>query len=250
MATHTLIQAFAFILILAGVGLLVMAWLHRSRLQNMSDTRTYTAAQLNGAPGRGLAGKLVEVKGKVVCSDPAISSESKIPCAIYKTLVEQKVRQRRRELDGDVRSTSNWETVHDIKDARDFYVEDATGRVKVYPSGAETVLEATMDEYASRGLDIMTSLRGYFADEQVVAARRKEEVLRVGSSVYVLGELHFRDGGSSIVIPEGGGRYLISVKSEEELAADSLKRIAWGFYGGVSMIVIGIVIFVVSLAGK
>jgi hypothetical protein len=237
------------VLFCGGIYLLSQAYMSRNRLQDMSDTATWTASQLSGAMGQSKMGKLVEVKGKVICEEPVSSSESHTMCAMYRTVVKQKIREHYRS-DGRNQTRTTWRKTNEFTDARDFYVEDATGRVKVFPANAELILQQSADVYEDKGDSVLGGMFDFSREDVLLAEQRTEEILPIGQKIYVLGELFQKEGEPIIVTPTDGSRFLISVKSEEQLTADDQQSLTLNFYLGIGLTIGGIILLLVTFLSK
>src|SRR5579864_9139798 len=80
------------------------------------------------APVRSIPMGLVHVHGKATGETPLTSPLTGIPCYYYRVQVEKYVKKEKE---------SNWETVRTDTAERNFYLDDATGRVLVNPQSAE-----------------------------------------------------------------------------------------------------------------
>jgi E3 Ubiquitin ligase len=107
-----------------------------------------------------------------------------------------------------------------------FYVEDSSGRILVEPDGAEWDPETLVDEFQPGGLP-QQLLQQMVSNTRFVGTRYRERIVPLQKRAYLLGEA--RDaGGLALRKPEKGGRFLISLKSEEQLV-ESAKSSAQGF---------------------
>lgn len=238
MNAMTLILGIA-LLGVAGIFALRVAWLKR-KFGLIRRTETSAIAELQSWAEAGLAGrKLVEVKGTVVCDRPLLALLSETPCVFYDQLVEWEFEEvfyadDERQKVSHTRIDS--EVLAQQQERIPFEVEDHTGRVLVDPEGAEIIAEQTVSEVDSdAGLPDSVISRGAFSleapwltsleERQPREYRFQERALPVGAAVYVLAEAVLRDGELWLQKPSAGGRFVISIKSEEELLASGQRGI-------------------------
>ncbi|MDZ7268138.1 MAG: E3 ubiquitin ligase family protein [candidate division KSB1 bacterium] len=177
--------------------------------------------------------KLIEVKGTVACDRPLVALLSETACVYYDHLVEWEFEEvfyadEQRQQVSHTRIDT--EVLARQQERIPFWVEDHTGRVLVDPAGAEIIAGQTVFEVDSdAGLPDSVIARGAFSMEapwltsleerQPREYRFQEHAIPVGASVYVLAEAAWRDGELYLQKPAAGGRFVISVKPEEELLA-------------------------------
>jgi hypothetical protein len=120
-------------------------------------------------------GELVEVKGTLRCDSPLQSQMAGRNCAYYRARVLEVYREHSDHGHGPRRRER---TVSDNEQSVEFYVEDATGRVRVRPEGAEVDAEKVVDRFEEAGA-------GFFSSK--LGNRYVEEILAVDAPIYVLG---------------------------------------------------------------
>jgi hypothetical protein len=98
---------------------------------------------------RGLALGLTELVGKAegLAKGPLyVTPLSGLPCAYYRYLIERFVRRGR---------NSYWETVMEgDSTAHPFWLSDDTGRIMVFPKGAEMMIDARFNYYERIGVEL------------------------------------------------------------------------------------------------
>jgi hypothetical protein len=216
---------------IAGVVLIVLGavffYLQRSasgRLLEMAGAETATSASLKETAdavakelGPGSFNQICELKGVIACDKPLLSEIRQIPCVYYRSQVTREYEEEIHERDPrtgqrHTRRERRTETVSSNTRQIEFHVEDQTGRTLVRPEGVEWDEEKAIDELRPpEPMMMMTAptFRG---------TRYTEYVVPVGRRVYALGEARDSEG-LALRKPEKGGRFLISLKSEEELSA-------------------------------
>jgi hypothetical protein len=229
------------ILFLVAGACVVFAWRKESSLNDIADTRTSTAADLQARFQRsqmGHTGDRVELSGILeVEGDALIAPRSETLCAAFDYTRIQEDWERRR-------NTMGWQMNQVIQDSRTerliyrnqdrqrkqlprFYVRDNTGRVEIDPEGARFDLKET-----DTGFECYTN--GTSTERRI---QHLERCLPVDQQVYVLGFLRNNNGAPLIAqYPLGGEqRFLISYRSEAQLTGRARTH-AYGLYltGGLS----------------
>lgn len=190
----------------------------------------------------------VEVEGQVFCDNPVISLAARIPCCYVHTTVSRQERKTRMvtERSSDGRSHSREETYYDwTVDLNEtssviFKVQDKTGYTLVDPTGARIDLETVYDKQVQHrepwfGNSIGQSDTGLY--------KIQERTFLPKGSVYVLGRaIDTEDGVALIRLPEKGYMdpkkkfFVISRKSEKELARSKQKKARWLFWLSIAFL--------------
>lgn len=211
---------FALFGVLMWVAAGVLLYFRRKQLRKtelMGATETSSAAEVPGlAPGTP-----VEVKGTLRCDEPLTSEMEGERCAYYVSRVIREYRETDRDADGDLESRRRTQVVSESERFAPFVVEDPSGAVGVVGEGAEVdALEVTnrfeKDPGEGPGFEIGGVNIQLGQGERTIGYRYVERILPLDAPVYVLGSALAggRIGGPG---DEGGGRFLISHRSEEEL---------------------------------
>lgn len=252
----------ALLLIAAGVGLF---FYHRSlqdKLLEIKDVKTHQAGELlqlakdvAGEMGPGFFNKVTEVKGRIVCDQPLTSELAQVPCVHYSMTVTHEYEEDYWETDDngnrEQKTRKGSDTVASNSRSVNFYVEDATGRVKVDPDGASLDTEKALSKFETSGGanlrmgSFSFQARALSGNRRSLGYRYEEQIVPVGRDVYVLGEASDRDGELSVLKP-GKGKFIISLKSEEELVQGTQSAILWTKIGAIASAVLGLVLLVAS----
>jgi hypothetical protein len=169
------------------------------------------------------AGTPVEVKGTLRCEEPLTSEMAGRECAYYVSRVIREYRETERDADGDLETRRRSAVVSESERFAPFFVEDPSGMVGVRGEGAEVDALEVANRFEEKeddgpGFKIGGVTVQMGEGQQTLGYRHVEHVLPVDAPVYVLGTA--REDGR-IVAPEGeggGGRFLISHRSEEDLS--------------------------------
>ncbi len=212
----------------------------KGRLYQLQSTETSSAADLEAVRaqverdvGPGSFVQRAEVKGQAECEEPLRAEFTGTPCAAYSVRLEREYEETQWETDSEGHRTQKTvrssETLSSQERRSPFWLKDATGRVRILPEGAELEMEKTLSRFESTlpgeqfkmgsfVFDLARAALG--AGRRTLGYKYEESILPLGKPLYVLGEAAEQDG--KVVIRRSttkGERYIISVKSEEELTA-------------------------------
>jgi len=201
-----------------GIGILCVIGYRkvRQQLRLVELVPRCTVAELTER----VPGEMVEVNGTVQCASPLTGEISGQPCVYYRSVTE-----RVYEASTSNRSRSRRSEVISQNEQRiPFEVDDGTGRVLVNPFDAEIDARKVVDRfepYAGSSARLTFGGLAFQVDagaHRTLGYRKVEHAVLVGQPVYVLGVL--QEDGSLGRPPEGSRlrRFLISSRSEEELA--------------------------------
>lgn len=217
------------ILIGLGLALLCAAPLlyegvqtNRRLAQTIARTRLVSCAELLASLQAGTVARqrMAAVRGAIVCAQPLIAPRSGAACVAYRYTYT-----RYYEADGEDGPHVTSETLKQEERRTAFEVRDATGEVTVQPEGAE--LDLTSAETREPGLAMYTGAR-----DQTLYYIHHEEVLPVGSEVYVLGLAASDAGAVRLGQPrEWPSPFVVSRQASHQLltiAVDNvISRRAW-----------------------
>ncbi len=263
-------------MLIAGIVLVVVAvvlfFVRRSqqaRLLDVRFTQTSTAKDLmelakSVQEGVGHAGGVrqqVELKGTIQSETELVSEIAKLPCVYYRADVTREYEEtytetnpQTKQIERKTRRLS--EVVSSNSRMVNFYVQDATGKVLVNPNGAELGRETVVDRFETQrsGGPGSIDFEGFhftLPDSSgrggTLGYRFHEEILPVGRPVYILGEASDASGQLIVQKPAEKGRFIISLKSEEELVRAASAAVQWTLYGAILCGIAGVVLAVIGL---
>jgi hypothetical protein len=232
----------------------------------MASVETSSSAEIEalaksvaGEIGGGSFNETVEVKGVIECEQPLIAELSETPCVYYTMHVtreyeesywetDQKGNRSQRTRRGSERVASNTRSLP-------FYVRDSSGRIRVEPEGAKFVDEKVLSRFESAGAvgRIGTfELSGLAAvgvgSRRTIGYRFEESAIAVEREIYVLGEAADSEGRLRIQKPATKRTaFVISLKSEEQLAQRSRRVIGGLRIGAAVSLVLAVVSIVLAL---
>jgi hypothetical protein len=247
-------------MIIAGILLLIVALIcffwgrsQTGQLQAMNAADTYTAqmlsdlyGQVSAAVGADALAQVCEVEGVIECDAPLSAPLSGMACVAYTHTVT-------REYDEDVTTTDSQgkteqhterrsETLVSEERRVNFWVRDATGRVLLDPEDADLDLIETANRYEA------ASSPGH-GRTRTIGQRLIETTLAVGTRVYVLGCAVDYQGQAAIARSprNSSARFLISRKSERELAQSASSWSRGLYYVTAGSGLLGLILLVLGL---
>ena len=154
-----------------------------------------------------------EVVGVATADNPLVTRFTREPCVWFDYHEQQEI--RRATDSSGTRSRRVWIDVGRGRDAMVFQIVDDTGTVHVDPVGAEIIGNRITS-------GIFTAPKGLISYVGRIGPtgrfRRREDAIRVGDQVYVLGPAHLADGGTRTEIrAEPDQPYFITTRGEAAL---------------------------------
>lgn len=187
------------------------------------------------------AGAQVEVKGTIEPREVLTAEMSGRECVCYKTRVERQWEEERWETDSEGRRQRKTRRGRDVMSQNEvlnpFHVCDETGKVLVDPQGADVDWVQSADKFERGDPQGGTLSLGGFTlsigglgtgGRRTLGYHYHEWVLPLQQSVYVLGGPAMSGGEPCIGDPgESGSRFIVSVKSEEEIVKSASRQVFW-----------------------
>ena len=252
------------VLVAAAGGLL---WLAKQKIAlagEMATTETSTCgsvkemcAEVAKEVGAGSFRQRVELKGTLKTDEPVTAELSKQRVALFRTRVERKYEETVdvKDANGTTRHETRTatETVSELSGTAPCYVEDGTGRLDVVLQDADPDLQKVVDKFDPHSDRMEGDLVRLLAravltpthGRRTVGYHSTEHVLPVGRKVYVLGEAS--DAGGSLQVGKGGGKLVVSLKSEEELVGAAKSGATMARVGAAVCLVLGLVLVVMGI---
>jgi hypothetical protein len=262
------------ILIVVGIVLFFVQRNQKQRAFSVRSARLVTAQELHQMAGEiakeiggGSWRDYVKVNGMIQCDRPLTSELKQMPCVHYSMTVTREYEEKVTKTDSDGNRTTETnrgsETVSSNKQSVPFMVKDATGTIEVNPEGANIETVKVLDEFQqgeqrggmlSFGGFSLTiggmSSGGVFggSGRRTIGYRYQEHILPLERRVLVVGTASDSTGSVTLQKPlDGEKKYIISLKTEEELtkAADNTAQLA--FYGMIGCFVLGFILVLVDI---
>jgi len=186
------------------------------------------AADISKEIGGGAFRQQAEVKGIAECATPLKSEQAGIDCVWYRTTITREYEESYTERDSNGKSTTRTrrgsEQVSNNERHTVFELRDESGTIAIDPAEAKLDGEKLLSRFEQGQGGAALSFGGITLNFGMIGGRRtlgykiEEWGIPVGKRLYILGEASDSRGKVHIAKPEAkGGRYLISVKSEEQL---------------------------------
>ncbi len=255
----------AIVVLVAPVLFLVRAGQKR-KLYQMQSIETSTVAQLEETRAQ-MPGSFIqraEVKGECEAESPLKAEFTGSPCVAYSISLVREYEETRWETDSEgrrvQRTSRGSESLASNERRMPFYLRDGTGRIKVAPDGADLVMEQSLSEFTASFPGDRFSAGSFVFDlasaalgggRRTLGYRYTENIIPVGRDLYVLGEAY--DSGSGLAMRRSstkGEKYIISVKSEEELAASAAKAVTGLLIGAIAALVVGLGLLVAGFVTR
>ena len=257
--------------ILGSVGTLLLFLKGKSedKLLEVKVTQTSNAEELHELQqavaseiGPGGFSQLAEVKGTATCQTPLTSELSDKPCVWYSMRVVEQYEETYTDTDSSgnrvTRTRTGTNTVASNTQSVPFQVQDKTGTIHVYPDRAKIEGRKIVDRHEpahrgggtiSFGLFSMTIPSG--DNRRITGYRYSEEIVPVGERLYVIGQASDRDDGQLAIrnTLEKGVPFIISVRSEEEIAKGLETAAKTKQWIGFALLGIGMGLIFAAVAG-
>ncbi|MCW0213989.1 MAG: E3 ubiquitin ligase family protein [Pseudonocardia sp.] len=258
---------FGIILLLAGAGCVFVASRTQRKVHAMMAAETLSVPQLeelravsDELGGQGSFRKVCEVVGLTHPAPVGVlrSELAGVECVWHSHRVQRRYKHYDRDDDGRTRVTTRTETVAELTSPHGFALIEGGRTIGVdhggrRPDGVEMVADRFEPAVAEQpqgvlagALNVLSAVSGGDRDE-TIGFQHTEWVLRPGTPMYVLGEVHDIHGPLIIAPPaDPKTPFVLSTKSEEQLTAKArtTQRI-WAFVG-LGLAVAGVALLVLS----
>ena len=211
---------YALSLLALGTGAITAAlgWSTRRRLAAVEATPTTSIGKI-AKPG------YYEIKGKIECDNPLLVPGTGEKCVYYHLKIVDVTNRSHEGLDGDWHVDRRQRGAENEESSCIFRIRDRTGAIGVLPTGA--TFDAS-EAYYHRdregwGMGARLGAAVGFRVTERVGGTESAQAIPVGATVYAIGAVTQLRNGLHLQRDESEGRpYVISVRSEEELA-DNLR---------------------------
>jgi len=242
----------------------IIGYLETRKRRTMAQTATLACSELRReaeAGGPGGFKTVCEVDGKAA---PGPGGALTAPfstgdCVWHRSTVTHHYWEMKRDSDGDRRRVEGQRAVSEDQSQEPFLLDDGTGTILVQPRGEQPDGAPKVhshfekdEEAAATGYPALASLGNFVAKVAGGAAafgrssgtlgyEFEEWAVRPGDHLYVLGEVT-TDGERLVMGSPTGRDFVISLRSEQELARDSLflERLLYGASGVLALLGAGL----------
>lgn len=248
------------VLVLGGIAGIVYAKRLRDRVHAMIGAETLPIPELeqrrsvsDEVAGKGQFRHVCEVVGTAHPNPqgPLTSEITKSECVWHRHKVQRRYRHVSHDSNGRRRTSQRTETVAEHTSHQGYALRDATGTlIGVDPNGTDpdAVEQAVnrFEPYQGGGggggdgiLGVLGSLVRTGRDD-TIGYEYTEWVIRPGTPLYILGEVHDKIGPLVIGKPAGDDPFIISTRSEQELRSSTGRTQLLCAWGGAAGILVGI----------
>ncbi|OIP75954.1 MAG: E3 ubiquitin ligase [Oscillatoriales cyanobacterium CG2_30_44_21] len=260
---------FGGILIVIGIVLFFVYRNYSTKLKSIRLATASTTAELNnianeiaGEIGGGNLREYVKVRGLIRCDRPIISELTQAPCVHYQMSVVREYEEQKRETESDGKTVTKTvrgsENISSNSQSVPFMLQDCTGEVMVNPDGGNIETVSVLNEFRRENSGGSISFGGFtlnvssdFGGRRTLGYRYTESILPCDREVLVIGTAADNRNQVTICKPiQSDKKFIISLKSEEELAKSTSNAAQGFFYGAIACSVIGIVLLVIGLLSK
>ncbi len=202
----------------------------------------------------------VKLWGKILVDEPILSEIKQEPCVYYRMSVQREYEEKVRSQDSEGKTVEKTvrksETIAQNQRSIPFIFKDKTGEVMVNPEGAKfdciKILDEFRPEQATGGLlqydHFSYLLKNNPSHNQTLGYRYQEFILPVNQEILLVGTVSDETGDLKITKPlNHQENFIISLKTDEALSVDYLKRQAMLNYGIFGSLATGIVLIVINL---
>ncbi|PZD71277.1 hypothetical protein C1752_07257 [Acaryochloris thomasi RCC1774] len=245
-----------------------LASIRQARHGTIADLQR-TAQEIAAEIGSGSWRDYVKVRGDIQCARPLTSELKQVPCVYYKMTVEREYEETVTKRDDEGRTRQETERSSEIvsqnQRSTPFMLSDSTGEILVNPSDASIETVSILDEFrAESSMNSSLSFGGFSlsiggdrAGRRTLGYRYRESILPLDQKVLVLGQVTDAQGPSgsyentclAIEKPtEKKQRFIVSLKSEEQLQQGVSSTAKYAFYGMLSTFVAGTILLGAGLA--
>ncbi len=257
------------VLILIAVGLYFGSKSQKKRLGEMAATQTSSATELAELAaavakdiGPGSFNQITEVKGTIECAAPLVSELSETSCVHYSMSVTREYEETYWENDSEghqvQRTRRGSESVASNTRSVPFLIRDSTGTIEVDPDGAKIFDEKVFsqfqqgevggDGYRFGQFSFGSSFASFAGGRRTIGYRFEESAIPLGRALYVLGEAVDTGGRLRVAKPgKKGASFIVSLKTEEQLAAGAQSTAKGLFIAAIVVAVLGVVGLVVGI---
>ncbi|MGB3492350.1 MAG: E3 ubiquitin ligase family protein [Elainellaceae cyanobacterium] len=205
----------------------------------------------------------VKVYGTVLCDRPLTSELKQQPCVYYRMSVKRRYEEivTRKDESGKTQKTTSQrtQTVASNQQSVPFRLRDRHGdEIEVNPTGADIETIKVVSEFQPEGGNHLEIRFGGFsqtlgtvtprANTKTLGYEYSESLLPVDRQMLVIGTASDVTGELVLQRPvKSDKKFIISLKSDEELAANADQGAKMAFYGMVGCGVMGLLLIVIGV---
>lgn len=259
---------FGGILLVVGIILFFVQKNYSTKLQSIRSATSSTVAELQniareiaGEIGSGNLREYVKVRGIIRSENPLISELKQAPCVHYAMRVVREYEEQHTTRDSEGKSRTETrrgsETISSNSQSIPFTLQDRSGELVVNPDGGDIETTQILNEFRQENSSLLSfgafslSVGLGMGGRRTLGYRYTESILPCDREVLVIGTAADEGGQVTLRKPiQSDKKFIISLKSEEELAKSTANAAKWFFYGMVACLILGAVLLIVGLVLK
>ncbi|WP_434684264.1 E3 ubiquitin ligase family protein [Pseudanabaena minima] len=262
---------FGCILIVIGIILFFVQKNYSTKLQSIKLATASTvgelqriASEIAGEIGSGNLREYVKVRGIIRSDRPLISELKQEPCVHYTMRVVREYEEQQTTTDSEGKTRTETrrssETISSNSQSIPFTLQDRSGELLVNPDGGNIETVQILNEFRQENFNSSSISFGGFSlaigagmggGRRTLGYRYTESILPCDREVLVIGTAADEGGQVTLLKPiQSDKKFIISLKSEEELAKATANAAKWFFYGMVACLAIGAILLILGLILK
>jgi hypothetical protein len=246
---------FGIILIAIGIGL----YFYKKKLEDkLLNVKYFDQVDINSAMetclsvskelGTGHYSQMVKIEAKATLDQPIIAEFSNQECVYFEASAEHEYETLMETKNDKGRIVKNWipgsERIGKVEEGGHFILQDNSGKIENDIQGSELTIKQTVKQFKSSGRSKDFSFGSYSPrsdrDFKSKGYSILESNIAMGTPLFVIGELHDRNGVPMIGLPsEKDNPFMVSIHSEEKIIGGLESKTKNVFYGGIACMVIG-----------
>jgi len=261
---------FGGILIVIGIILFFVQKNYSTKLQSIRSATSSTVAELQriaseiaGEIGSGNLREYVKVRGMIRSDRPLISELKQAPCVYYSMKVVREYEEQHTTRDSEGKSRTETrrgsETISSNTQSTPFSLVDNSGELIVNPDGGNIDTVQVLDEFRRENTNGTSISFGGFTlalgagmgGRRTIGYRYTESILPCDREVLVIGTAADEGGKLTLRKPiQSDKKFIISLKSEEELAKSTANAAQGFFYGMIGCLSVGAILVILGVVLK
>lgn len=263
-------EILGFILLIVSGVLFLIKKQQESKALSIKSARSSAISELKHLAGE-IADEIgggnwrdyVKVYGTVVCDRPLTSELKQETCVYYRMSVKRRYEEMvtRKDSDGNTQQEieQRTQTVAGNQQSVPFRVRDRHGdEIEVNPTGADIETIKVVSEFQPEGKNRLEIRFGGFSQSFETATPRancktlgyeyEESILPINRQILVIGTASDVTGELMLQRPvKSDKKYIISLKSDEELAANADQGAKVAFYSMVGCAGLGVLLILIGV---
>jgi hypothetical protein len=260
---------FGGILLVVGIILFFVQKNYSTKLNSIRMATPSTVAELHqiassiaGEIGSGNLREYVKVSGLIRCDSPLISELKQEPCVHYAMRVVREYEEQVTSTDSDGKSRTETrrssETISSNSQSIPFILQDRSGELMVNPDGGNIDTVQILNDFRQENSGGSITFGGFSlainslgGGRRTLGYRYTESILPCDRQVLIIGTAADDGGQVTLRKPlQSDKKFIISLKSEEDLAKSTANAAKGFLYGEIACFAIGAILLIIGLIIK